>query len=331
MAAVCDVGSNGRSMTPGSEADARRLGRVAEELEEAGLPAAPDDLMLLEEVDRALRPVVHEGRVASSGAILRPSLGTTEWERGTGLTMSRMMIGERPLRASRRLADGLSSWFVRPSNELLLFDRPAGSERDLVVLSRALASTVVQRHPSGVVRVVGKFGVLRWDGLRWHREPPLHKWLKVVTSESFVGDADAVELLVEFAVHDLGAGGIGALLVYCPEPDLPTGFEERLHVPPPLDVRSPVHLAPLRHVLSQVDGAAIFDAGGVLRRLGARLVPSPRAEASVEALHGTRHTSGRRYSFDHPEVTVIAVSDDGPVSVLRAGDVLGRSGAAPGR
>jgi hypothetical protein len=318
-------------MTTGSEADARRLGRVAEELEEAGLPAVADDLTLLEEIDWALRPVVHEGRVASNGAIVRPSLDTSAWERATGLAMSRMTIGELPLRSSRRLADGLSSWLVRPSNELLLFDRPAGSERDLVVLSRALASTIVQRHPSGVVRVVGTFGVLRWDGLRWHREPPLQKWLKVVTGDSFVGDAEAVESLVEFAVHDLGASRIGALLVYCPEAGLPAGLEERLPVPPPLDVRSPVHLAPLRHVLSQVDGAAMFDAGGVLRRLGARLVPSPRAEASVAALRGTRHTSGRRYSFDHPAVTVIAVSEDGPVSVLRAGEVLGRSGAGPGR
>jgi sensor domain DACNK-containing protein/DisA checkpoint controller-like protein len=315
----------------GSEADARRLRRLAEELEENGLPAGAGDPMFLEEVDWALRPAVHERRVASTGAILRPSHDAAEWERATGLSMSRMPIGERSVAASRRLADGLSSWLVRPSNELLLFDRPAGSERDLVVLTRALGATVVQRHPSGVVRVVGKFGLLRWDGLRWHREPPLKKWLKVVTGASFAGDADAIEALVEFAIHDLGAAGIGALLLYCPEVEAMSGVEQRLPVPPPLDVRSPTHLAPLRHVLSQVDGAAVFDAGGVLRSIGVRLVPTTRAETSVEPLRGTRHTSGRRYSFDHPGVTVIAVSEDGPVSLLRGGDVLGQSGAAPGR
>jgi hypothetical protein len=315
----------------GSEADARRLRRLAEELEEIGLPAGAGDPMFLEEVDWALRPLVHERRVASTGALLRPSLDAAEWERGTGLSMSRMPIGERPLTASRRLADGLSSWLVRPSNELLLFDRPAGSERDLVVLTRALGATVVQRHPSGVVRVVGKFGLLRWDGLRWHREPPLKKWLKAVTDESFTGDPEAIEALVEFAIHDLGAAGIGALLLYCPNVEQMSGIEERLPVPPPLDVRSPSHLAPLRHALSQVDGAAVFDTGGVLRHIGVRLVPTTRAEKSVEPFRGTRHTSGRRYSFDHPRVTVIAISEDGPVSLLRAGDVLGQSGAAPGR
>ena len=49
------------------------------------------------------------------------------------------------------------------------------------------------------------------------------------------------------------------------------------------------------------------------------------AEESVEALRGTRHTSARRYSYDDPTATVIVVSEDGPVSVLRNGEVLGRS------
>jgi DNA integrity scanning protein DisA with diadenylate cyclase activity len=54
-------------------------------------------------------------------------------------------------------------------------------------------------------------------------------------------------------------------------------------------------------------------------------VPSQDAEKSVAAYRGTRHTSGRRYSYDDPLATVIAVSDDGPVTVFRNGGVLGRS------
>jgi len=72
-----------------------------------------------------------------------------------------------------------------------------------------------------------------------------------------------------------------------------------------------------------------FDADGVLRQLGVRLVPSATAEDEVEAFGGTRHTSGRRYSFDDPSATVIAVSADGPVTVLRNGAVLGRSPDGP--
>ena len=49
------------------------------------------------------------------------------------------------------------------------------------------------------------------------------------------------------------------------------------------------------------------------------------AEETVDPFGGTRHTSGRRYSYDDPRATVIAVSEDGPVTVLRNGAVLGRS------
>ena len=65
---------------------------------------------------------------------------------------------DQPLSAARRFADGLSSWLVRRTdgtNEWMVFDRPAGSERDLVVLASVLDATIIQRHPAGSVRVVG--------------------------------------------------------------------------------------------------------------------------------------------------------------------------------
>jgi DNA integrity scanning protein DisA with diadenylate cyclase activity len=78
-------------------------------------------------------------------------------------------------------------------------------------------------------------------------------------------------------------------------------------------------------VLGQVDGATVFDADGILRQIGVRIVPSPDAESSVAGYRGMRHTSGRRYSSDDPQATVIVVSEDGPVTVLRNGDLVGTS------
>ena len=46
--------------------------------------------------------------------------------------------------------------------------------RDFVADSDA---TIVQRHPAGSVRIVGPFGVLRWDGFSWHHEPPARTWI----------------------------------------------------------------------------------------------------------------------------------------------------------
>jgi hypothetical protein len=320
---------------PSRQPSAGRLWRLAEELEEIGLPkggSEPLRELLLEEIDNVLRPAVHERRIVSSGTILEPKADPDSWASGTQLDISRTPVVRQPLGASRRFADGLSSWLVRRTDgndEWVLFDRPAASERDLVVLSSVLDATIVQRHPSGAVRVVGSFGVLRWVELAWHYEPPVSTWIDTVTASPFVGERDVLEAMLEFAVHDLGSWGIGSLLVYRPSPNPGPAVEERLPTPPPLQIRTASHLAPLRHALAQVDGAAVFDADGVLRQLGVRLVPSATAEDAVEALGGTRHTSGRRYSFDDPSATVIAVSADGPVSVLRNGAVLGRSPDGP--
>jgi hypothetical protein len=304
-----------------------RLRRLAEELAESGL--RPEGSVaalqvLVEEIDHALRPPVHERRVSSGGTVLDPMSDPATWASGTQLDIFRKPLGEQPLPAARRFADGLSSWLLRRTagpSEWLIFDRPAGSERDLVVMAQVLQATVVQRHPSGSVRVVGGFGVLRWEGISWHLEPPVSSWVDAVIDGEASGDRSVIEAMLEFAVHDLGSMGIGSLLIYRPEPTPGPPVEERLPTPPPLQVRRAVHLAPLRHALAQVDGAAIFDAQGVLRRLGVRLVPSKAAEATVEALGGTRHTSARRYSYDDPQATVIVVSEDGPVSVLRNGVV----------
>jgi DisA bacterial checkpoint controller nucleotide-binding len=308
-----------------------RRRRLAEELQEAGMGFDGNAVLrdvLLDEIDHAMRPVVHERRTASSGTIVEPIADPTIWETGTRLDISRMPVGDQPLSAVRRFADGLSSWVVRRTegtNEWLVFDRPAGSERDLVVMAGAFDATLVQRHPAESVRVAGSFGVLRWQGLWWHHEPPVGAWIDVVAACSVYGDAQVLQALLEFAVHDLGSLGIGSLLVYRPDAAPGPKVDERLPTPPPLQIRRPFHLGPLRHALSQVDGAAVFDAPGMLRQLGVRLVPSQDAEQSVPPYRGTRHTSGRRYSDDDPHATVIAVSEDGPVTVFRDGAVLGRS------
>lgn len=308
-----------------------RLRRLAEEIDETGLRLDLSDVVgriLLEEIDLALRPPVHERRIASCGTIVEPSSDPSLWASGTELVITRGDLGEQPLAAARRFTDGLSSWLLRRSNdhnEWIVFDRPAGSERDLVVMAGVFGATIVQRHPAGTIRVVGPSGVLRWKGVTWHHEPPVSSWLNPLTADSAEGDPAVLKAMLAFAVHDLGSLGIGALLVYRPDSEPGPPVEERLPEPPALQVRQPPHLAPLRHALAQIDGAAIFDREGVLRQLGVRLMPSKASERVVQPLGGTRHTSGRRYSFDDARATVIAVSEDGPVSVFRGGAVLGTS------
>lgn len=312
----------------------RRMARLAEELEESGLPLGSDQglrALLLEEVDRSLRPEVHERRVPSSGAIVDPGAAPDRWTAGTQLDISRVPIGAMALALddARRYVDGLSSWLVRRrqpgQDEFLLFDRPAGSERDLVVLAQAMEACVVQRHPAGPVRIVGPFGVLRWEGLRWHHEPPITTWLDALRADGDVGDLEVLEALLRLAVHDLGARGIGALLIYHLGTDRGPRIADRLSLPPPLRVGNARHLAPLRHALAQVDGAAMFDGVGTLRRLGVELLPKTGADRSLPPWQGTRHMAALRYSDEDPVSVVIVVSEDGPVTVVRKGAPLERA------
>jgi hypothetical protein len=304
---------------------------LIEELDEIGFRLDGPDAwrsIVFEELDYALRPAVHERRVPTFGAIVEPSTDPETWAAATQLEITHGPIGAMTHAAARRFADGLSSWMLRRTggpDEIAVFDRPSGSERDLVVLSEGLGATIVQRHPSGSIRLVGSFGVLRSEGHTWHHEPPVAQWIDSITAHCDSGDREVLETIIEFAVHDLGSRGIGAILVYQPEPVADPTYERRLPTPPPLQIMRASDLAPLRHVLGQVDGAAILDHTGTLRELGVRLVPSAEAEADVAGYRGMRHTSGRRYSFDDTKATVVVVSEDGPVTVLRKGKLLGTS------
>ncbi len=305
-----------------------QLRRLVEELAEAGLDLDGSQRwheLAIEEIAYAIRPKVHERYVPSYGALVEPTTDPETWRSVTGLVIERGPLGIHPDVSTRRYSDGIASWLLRRTdgtNEWVTLDRPAGSERDVVVLATALGATVVQRHPTGVVRVVGDYGVYRWAGLGWRHEPLVTHWIDGLSTVDHE-ERHVLHRLLEFAVHDLGARGIGAILVYRADDSLTLSHELRLSPPPALRITWPMSLAPLRHALAQTDGAALFDDEGVLVQLGVRLVPTIEAEVGVDGFKGMRHTSARRYSYDDPTATVIVVSEDGPVTVFRGGAVAG--------
>lgn len=310
----------------------RRLGEELDELDPSILTSVKDRQALLEELDYALRPAVHERRIPSYGAMVQPSTSLRDWSRTTGVGVSKRRVDDLTDATVRRFADGLASWAVRkPSglDYLVVFERTVGSERDLTILAEATGSSIVQRHPNGTIRAAGAFGVLRNVGLSWHLEPPVSRWLDIVAHGYDAPAGDLLSRVLRFAVHDVAARQVGATFVISPGGRVADGTERRMGTPPEFRIDRPSDLAPLYHVLGQVDGAAVFDDSGTLRELGVRLVPSLEAESVVDPYRGTRHTSALRYSFDDPAATVIVVSEDGPVSVLQAGRRLGTSAQTP--
>jgi hypothetical protein len=306
----------------------RQLHRLVEELDDSGLRldgSQPWHELAIAEISYAMRPVVHERYVPSYGAFIEPTTDPDSWFEHTDLEMQRTELPGADPAAVRRYADGVASWLLRRvdgPNEFVALERPAGSERDVVVMADALGATVVQRHPTGSVRIVGPFGVYRWTGLGWHHEPMVSLWVEAIAPRASSDDTLVLRRMLEFAVHDLGARSIGATLVYNARPG-EGAVELRLPEPPRLRITNPLALAPLRHALAQTDGAALFDQAGTLLQIGVRLVSSRGSTRAVDGYRGMRHTSARRYSYDDPDAAVIVISDDGPVTVFRGGDVVG--------
>ena len=306
----------------------RRLHDELIELDPQLFDGLEDPEPLLEELSYAIRPPVHERRVPSYGAIVKPATASSQWISETGIGVAKRHVPDMADAAVRRFADGITSFVVRgPSgvNHLLVFDRSVGSERDLTIVAEASGATVVQRHPNGTVRAVGPFGVLRLVGFEWQLEPPIHRWLDLEHCPIKPLSSKVFKRLLRFAIHDVAARHIGATFVIADGGELAGTVERRYGRPPDFHIDQPSDLAPLYHILGQMDGAAVFDHTGTLTELGVRLVPSMEAEARVEPMGGTRHTSALRYSFDDPAANLIVVSEDGPVTVMRAGRRIGQS------
>ena len=77
-----------------------RVRRLAEELAESGFDLDVDDpwgALLLEDIDYALRPKVHERRVSSYGSIVDPTTDPSTWDAGASVTITRREVDGMPL------------------------------------------------------------------------------------------------------------------------------------------------------------------------------------------------------------------------------------------
>lgn len=308
-----------------------RLERLVAELRDEGVPAldgAPGGLGALVELSYALRPHVHEGRVPSYGALIVDDEALIRHPSLHGVAdVTLVPVEDLDIRFARRFADGMASFAVRTEDgisHIACFSRDISAEYDLVGLQATVGGLVVQRHHAGQVRVFGPTGVVRWDGISWHHDPPLDAWLGRLEASAPSLPVHEMRPVLRFALHELGGRRIGATLIWRPHEAAasPARMEQLVHHAPVLRLGRPGEAAAIANALAQTDGAAIFDGDGELHAVGMRLAPSARAEERVAALSGMRHTSAKRYSFDDPNCVVIVVSDAGPVTIMYRGETI---------
>ncbi|WP_395154785.1 diadenylate cyclase [Ilumatobacter sp.] len=311
----------------------RRQRRLREELLDAGIDLPATDGLrrsLIEELDYARYPPVHEGVLHSYGAVLvDSSLDCLELD-GTFSTSA--VTDEAVL---RRLADGRHSFVLRHAESvglLLLLDSPHDREAELVRLRRRTnqpSTTIVQRRSNGNVRVVGPNGLFIWDGARWWTKPYAAPFARAVLDVVPNAPSDTLHSLLDFCVHTMSPADAGACLVWALDADDIADVDGLNPSRPPTPIP---HLsfdqfakrAAIRQLLTQVDGAAIVDRAGQLIAIEAHLRSSVQSHDNVrrDPSRGTRHAAARRYSFDHRARIVFVISRDGPVTVYFGGEEI---------
>ena len=317
----------------------RWLQRLADEFADDGIDLPADAefcSLVLEELDHCRRAPVFEGRRPTYGAIVFPYPRATAAQRAEldAFDYDLVALDGDPA-AGRAYADGRASFLVRFVDGGVALACFAGSmvmEAELVRLQRATGAAIIQRTPVlDVVRVAVDAGMVTWDGRHWQRRPTAMVLADGLAARVPELDRSFAGHVLELAVHWLAPSRIGATIV-AHDGDgvdwsaLDTSTAART---PQLSVCDRRHFSALTTVLRQHDLAVIVDRDGSLRKLAVGLRWTPDAERAVSNDRGMRHRSAQRYSHDHPDATLVVVSEDGPVTVYRAGAVVVTSAAAP--
>lgn len=308
------------------DVNGRRVRRLRHELVDNGV-ALPDDPhltdLLLAELDYARHPHSHEGTAPRYGALLASPAALRKTPGGIEL----VDISAIPLNVARRLADGRSSFVARlagAGDALVCFDRTREYESSAVHLTVNTGALVVQRLGRGWVRLSTPDGIATWDGIRWLLKPLSFDLATRVAAEIPAAEPALLANILELCTHWLGAGRVGATLVWCLDGDprdLPgLGLAASVNIPR-LDLANRSHFAALLNALSQYDRATLVDPGGTVSTVGAHL----RSTGPIQGFQpygGTRHTSALRFTANAHNAVAFVVSSNGPLSVFWRGERL---------
>ena len=290
--------------------------------------------MVMQEVLYALYVPRHEGRRPPYGCLISTIVSQDE-ELGTVVK-----IDDQRLDEARALADGRDLLLHRSTTgQVTLLLAEVIDELAAMRLVRDWQGAYVQRLDTGIVKVFGSRGVLSNEGREWTLQASASSALastaRGLTTPKGGPDQSQVLTLLELCYHRLSPLGIGATFVL----DLSGDTSDLLGSlvdqgkAPVLSLNSfdPTSHIALRNLLAMADGACLVASSGDVRRYEVKLPVSQRAMELIGQHGGTRHTSAKRYTYDHGEVIAIVVSADGPVTLFSDGVELLRLGRGSGR
>lgn len=278
------------------------------------------------ELDYALQPIIHEGKIRPFGFIVLTQPPDPDWR-----------ILQVELANARKLADGCHSFLLFEAETfhgILLLEQKAETEWQLATLQQVLQAVICRTTTAGITQIFCQTGILLHQMRRWSQKPALRHLVHTIYNSQPQIDLGQLQDILEFCFYELSPQKIGAILVWYFAPVcaqeldilLPSHLLWRRRQSSEIKLGTVVNNAVLQHVLGYTDGAVILDADGTILGAGAHLKYSRESARTIPAYKGTRHTSAKRFSYDCPHSLVFVVSSDGFLTVFSGGEAIAASG-----
>jgi DNA integrity scanning protein DisA with diadenylate cyclase activity len=291
------------------------------ELEVAGLRLtdSSEHAAFLQELMHLLQPEVHEGKIVSCGCVSISSLENLG-------QIGRIVEQSFPVEMARRLADGVLSFVAMNEGRyagLLVLNAPCYEELALLSLRAALAGYVAVTDSFGQTKIMTDNGILIHELRRWRKKPPVTQAIDNLQRHFSAVRTSILQIILSFCYYTLSPANTGATIVWYvapPSVDARASAPTRTDAAPlGIDFSAGSGLALAHALFARTDGAALVDPEGRMLGFEVQLGVSDRSRAVIPQASGTRRTSARRYSYDHPEAIVFTVSADGPVRIFSDG------------
>ena len=285
-----------------------------------------DYATVVAEIANCLYTTQHEREIVPTG-VLFCNKGLSNAE---GVRLVEIPEDEEGASELRSLADGRRTFVAYMGNlepKLAILERAIGDETRLLELARMADGLVIKREVSGGVRLAQGGDIWLVENRNWDRKFGILEHMDLVQNcLGFMPSQLYSTLLplLRLTYYFLSSRNIGTTLVwrvrepvertieglsdkglYVKEMDLSTNDESEYSV--------------IEHLLKYRDGAAIIGPTGNIEYVGTHLMYGDDAAEKIQPDGGTRHTSAKRFSFEHDETVVFVVSQDGPVSIYSDG------------
>ncbi|MBU1106241.1 MAG: diadenylate cyclase [Candidatus Riflebacteria bacterium] len=256
----------------------------------------------------------HEGRVAPYGIHLaRKPYDLTNFD-----VFSSLNIHPKSL---RKLVDGRNAFLsFSPDGSQSLVIAKNGGMSDSKCFQIAKNGPYVYRDSFNVIHLFTKDFFFHLDGRQWSQTANVSKFFKEIIKQIPSINQIVLKSILNLTCYRLSKQRVGATLIYCLSENANYSFADEMNFSSAeISIVGNKWKSCLTSFLSQTDGATVISKDGFVIGAGFQLQPSQKAVETIPQAEGTRHTSARRYSFDHPNILAFTISADGPITVFSDG------------